>query len=58
MILVLIVLKTHVWLRHFQRKILHFESNILKKNQVNIYFHANDTAIVIKRHLAKIVQSM
>ena len=28
-ILVLIILKTHVWLRDFQRELLHFESNIL-----------------------------
>jgi hypothetical protein len=57
-ILVLISPKTLAWLRDFQREILNLESNILKKNRVNIYFYANDTAIVIKRHLAKIVQSM
>ena len=28
-ILVLIILNTHVWLRDFQREILHFESTIL-----------------------------
>ena len=34
-ILGLVILKTHVWLRDFKREILHFESKNLLKDWVN-----------------------
>ena len=34
LILVLIILKIHVWLHDLKREILKFESNVLSKNQV------------------------